>query len=165
MIREPVVAERSAPSMPPSRETNNTARAEYVEQKEPPTTAAPSPLKRIEVRIPDSRSNVVVQVQEQKGGVQVTVRTDDARTAGDIAAHLPELQRDLGQQGFRAAAWTSDAVGDGARHEVRSASGSDAPDNADTGGGERSQNKRDWETDSEQRRRKAPQQDFEEELW
>jgi hypothetical protein len=158
-----VAAPSASFSAMPSRDRADVARTVFPETKEqPPAT----PLKRMEVRIPNPQSDVVVHVQEHKGAVQVTVRTDDARTAGAIATHLPELSHDLGQQGFHSTLWTPEGLSEGMQPASKSSTASDPSDLTNSGNtGEQSRNHRDRDHDTEQRRRRAPQEDLEEYLW
>jgi hypothetical protein len=61
-----------------------------------------TPLKRLELRIPDANGGgVTVRVQERAGAVQVSVRSNDAQLASGVAEHLPDLARTLDRQGYR----------------------------------------------------------------
>jgi hypothetical protein len=70
------------------------------------TVVQPAPLKHLDIRIPDANGGVTVRVQERAGAVQVSVRTSDTQIAGNIADTLPDLTRQLDQQGFQAETWT-----------------------------------------------------------
>jgi hypothetical protein len=82
-------------------------RQTYIPKDEAPQIAAQrAPLKHMEIRIPDANGNVTVQLQERAGAVHVSVRSSDTQIAGSIAQGLPDLTRNLDQQGFRAETWT-----------------------------------------------------------
>ncbi|HYP09264.1 MAG TPA: hypothetical protein VER03_23775 [Bryobacteraceae bacterium] len=152
LAQEPVTIERPAApvSATPARELERpsaaVARALAVEMPEAPAPAS-TPLKRIEIRIPDPLNDVVLQVQERRGAVQVTVRTEDARTANDIATHLPDLTRSLGQQGFRTETAFSGQLS--SEQDWKHAPGRRGEADSDSG----------------HRRKPQPQEDFEEYLW
>jgi hypothetical protein len=153
-----VVHERSAPSTPP--ETAQAPRTTFIDIEPKGMPATPSgPLKHMEVRIPNAQGNVVVQVLEQKGAMQVTVRTDDHRAAGDIATHLPELTHELKQQGFRAETWTPQTWIDQARQ------GSTAKESTYAGNSDTEHRHTGRESDEpDHRRKRPPQEDAEEYL-
>jgi hypothetical protein len=69
-----------------------------------------SPLKQMDLRIPDANGDVLVRLQERAGSVHVSVRTSDSVVANNIQDRLPELTRTLDKQGFEAETWTSKHV-------------------------------------------------------
>jgi hypothetical protein len=77
-----------------------------------------------------------------------------------MAAHLPELTRDLGRQGFGAETWTPASAG---TQGERLPTAKEPSGHADTRDSWRQQNER--QQDPDQRRKQAPQDDFEEYLW
>ena len=72
-----------------------------------PAAADHTPLKSMDLRIPDANGGTVtVRLQERAGGVHVSVRSNDTQLANGVAAHLPELSRNLDRQGFNIETWT-----------------------------------------------------------
>jgi hypothetical protein len=68
-----------------------------------PAAADQTPLKRMDLRIPDANGGgVTVRLQERGGAVHVSVRSNDAQLANGVAENLPELTRNLDRQGYRA---------------------------------------------------------------
>jgi hypothetical protein len=102
----------AAPLATPQLERPSTAQAASHEPVHPtstqpeipePAAADPTPLKRMDLRIPDANGGgVTVRLQERGGAVHVSVRSNDAQLANGVAEHLPELTRNLDRQGYRA---------------------------------------------------------------
>lgn len=95
------------PAIAPRTANSEVVRQPFVAAEEGLASTQPkTPLKQIEVRIPDANGDVTVRLQERAGALQVTVRSADTQVAGSIAEGLPELSRNLDQQGFQAETWT-----------------------------------------------------------
>jgi hypothetical protein len=102
----------AAPLVTPQFERPSTAQPASHEPVHPtstqpdipePAAADQTPLKRMDLRIPDANGGgVTVRLQERGGAVHVSVRSNDAQLANGVAEHLPELTRNLDRQGYRA---------------------------------------------------------------
>jgi hypothetical protein len=68
-----------------------------------PPPADQTPLKRMDLRIPDANGGgVTVRLQERAGAFHVSVHSNDTKLANGVAENLPELTRNLDRQGYRA---------------------------------------------------------------
>jgi hypothetical protein len=136
-----------------------------------------TPLKQIDLRIPDANGDVTVRVQERAGAVQVTVRSADAQLAGGVAETLPDLARGLDREGFRAETWTPQtlkladvradehALGAGVIHTAELDSGIRAEQSKAEDKQNQSQREPDWQDEPERRRKRPQEEDFKEYLW
>jgi len=79
-----------------------------VAEPEAKDTAAHGPARQIALELNNGDARVDVRVSERRGEVVVSVRTPDARLAGDLRGDLPSLAARLEQTGLRAA-WHSDS--------------------------------------------------------
>ena len=135
-----------------------------------------TPLKQMDVRIPDSNGDVTVRLQERAGSLHVSVRSSDSQMASGVANALPELTRALDTEGFRAETWTpqansfgdvrlDEAVGAVAfsRSEGPGVLQADQPQ-TDDGHGER-QSEPDWKEQQDKRRKRQTEEEFKENLW
>ena len=135
-----------------------------------------TPLKQMDVRIPDSNGDVTVRLQERAGALHVSVRSSDSQIANGVANALPELTRSLDAEGFRAETWTPqvNSLGDvrvddsaGAvtfsRFESQSVLQTDQPQ-TDDGQGDR-QSEPDWKEQQDKRRKRQSEEEFKENLW
>jgi hypothetical protein len=107
-----VQAERVQPESEPIASTSRVVSPDITRQPyialndNQPVKAEHTPLKQMDLRIPDANGDVVVRLQERAGSVHVSVRTNDSVVANNIQDRLPELTRTLDRQGFEAETWT-----------------------------------------------------------
>jgi hypothetical protein len=174
-----------------STDRAHTARATVAEQApqtnrtaEDPrsATAEKTPLKTVEVRIPDGAGGVTVRMQERAGSVQVSVRSADPNLASKVAEGLPDLTRTLDRQGFRAEMWTPQETKLGAadsiarpetmihRHSeaassIQAEAGQTEFGQSEQDNNQHRQRKPDWEEEQNERRRPRSEENFEEYLW
>jgi hypothetical protein len=135
-----------------------------------------TPLKQIDVRIPDPNGDVTVRLQERAGSLHVSVRSSDSQIATRVANGLPDLTRTLDREGFHAETWTPrgspvtdirahDPLGPVtiARVETQPITHADQSQTED-GRGE-NQREPDRQEQQDKRRKRQSEEDFKENLW
>jgi hypothetical protein len=106
-------------------------------------TAARTPAVRdIRLELDGGNRRVEVRVAQRAADLNVSVRTPDARLAGDLREELPALTARLEQTGFRAEAWHPPAAVQGRPHaaEARATVSSGNSDSGGHSGGRDGQN-------------------------
>jgi hypothetical protein len=148
-----------------------------VPEENPLPGAERTPLKQLDLRIPDANGGVTVRVQERAGAVQVTVRSVDTQLASGVAEALPELRRGLDREGFRAETWTPQtarltepgvdehSIATGVLHIPDPGSSIRAEQTRAEDDPAQSQREPEWRDEPERRRKRQQEEDFKEYLW
>ena len=121
------------------REKTVSGPAAPAAEPEAKNTTAHGPVRQISLELNNGDARVGVRLSERRGEVLVSVRTPDARLAGDLRGDLPSLAARLEQTGLHAAAWHSDS-GFGQQHDRPP---NPQPQDGGAGGGERQGRRRD----------------------
>jgi hypothetical protein len=105
----------------------------------PGNPAAHGPARQIALEVNRGDARVDVKLVERGGELTVSVRTPDARLAGDLRSDLPSLAARLEQTGLHAASWHTDS---GFGRQQERAFNPQTQDQG-SGGGERRDSRRD----------------------